>query len=429
MSPLRGNLDPVLIDEMAQNFDHMATVSMFEGLIDKNRLGNAEQLLNSKEFDKALGVKSIRRLNEMIKTKRRFNKAKVKDWHDLKLKDPHEYLRRVGKSLKPLDFKKFGNQTYIDRTNQINKLNASEGIDLSYLTPADERYIHDKLPTESIDTQVAYTQQFRGVPEIEYRKMLGEIAEKNPGFGMSIALARTNTRDSAEASRQIIRGLKLSFQNKETKGFGINIPKVKELNSIFDIEYGNSIDSAAMREGARESGIPLYLIGEFDAGRAGQEFDPDEYKKGLHKILGEPHEVEVSMFSAATTKILPIRGGEKGAHVDKDYMNDLLDEVTNEQILKTHGDSPRLIDGTIVDLNTAGDRITFQQAGEGKLRMYFMDKLLYTKNYNKKGDNTFILDLYKLDASERTVKSWWQRIKDGAEKALERMEVLDGNKL
>jgi len=235
-------------------------------------------------------------------------------------------------------------------------------------------------------------------------------------------LIREGSPDSMKSARGITRGMQLREQNKETKGFGVNIPKVKELDQLFDKHIGPLISDPDSREFIKTGATNLLLANQFDANKLGADFDEDDYTDTLNKMIGEP-------IDWNGTKVLPIRNQDPragGKFHTKSYMKDLLEEMTSAQILKSHGAEPHIVtyEGKVVPitLETNQSGLRLQMISDGRYRMYHKDGMLVNKDWDGVAADSFVLDLYKLDKVERLEKTWYEHAMDYGD------ELINGKK-
>ena len=405
LSPLIGNIDPALVEEMKSNFDHISTITMFEGLVDKNRLGGAEKLLDSKKFDESLGVKGIRRIEDAIARKRRFNKKRQKNYDALKLKNPWGFLSKIGVTVQPLDFQNFDTQNFVDRTRLIRDMNTKHKIELPYLNPQEEDFFLVKLPKQKPDQQIAFLAQLNDIPDAEYFSLTNQVYAKSPTQGAVMGLVRDGSAQALESAKVISAGAILASKNQNTKGGGVNLPKRKDMDAVFDNYVLNAIRDPRLREAVKDSSYFHAVQKTFEANKLGQVVEEEtfenDFKQSINEVVGQP-------FTVNNSTILPIRS-EGGAFVDADYMDDLIQNITNENVQSTHGDQPRLMGGEPIDLDKAEGRLDFAMVGQDQYALSFDGQPLINKK-----NTQFIIDLKRLDKAPKDQRNIIQKLKDQA---------------
>lgn len=382
MSPLQGNLDPALIDEMKNSFGHASTISMFEGLIDKNRLGSAKQLLNSKEFDEDLGVKGIRRIKSEIDRKQRFNKRKTADLYNMKLTKPWTYVKKVGENIPQIDVNNLSPEALFARSRFNSDMAKKHGVDLGFFSPQEEGFVIKKLEKGNPRETQQMMSSINTLPDKEFNGFAFQLMNKVPAYGAVMGVTRGGSPTAEQDSNLILKGMRLIGDTK-AGGEGVKAPSSSKVNEAFDSYLKTSISDPLVREGIRDASFYHYSQRMFEKGEIPVDLDEKEFKKSVDAISGHPLEL-------GGRTVLPFRD-DTGAFVDEDTFEDTFDRLDDEIIEKTHNDVPRTFNGEPVNMEKSGGRINLQNVREGEYYLFIDDRITMDKN-----NKFFILDMRKI---------------------------------
>lgn len=384
IAPLKDTVRPELVEEARKRFENGATMSMFQGMVEKNQLTDAKGLLDSQEYDKALGVDGITKVKSAIDRKKKFNQAKRANFEGMKLKNPWGYLQKAGEKIPQLDLQTMDPDSFLKRSAFIDDMNKKHGLKLQYLAPQEENFFVNELPKQQATKQVEFIGALNQLPRDEYYQVASQVFDKNPAYGAVYGLMRGGNRQAAEDSRLITSGMGLVKKNKETGKKGIFSPSNKQVGDAFDPYVNNSIRDPRQREAVRDAAFYHYSQRQFDKGEFSDELDVEEYQKSVDAIVGQP-------FKFNDSTLLPFRDQKTGQWVEPDDLEDTLDSMTDARVEKAQGDVPRTASGEPINLEKSRDRINLQSVGEGKYWLFVDDKItMDSKN------QFFILDAQKL---------------------------------
>lgn len=307
------------------------------------------------------------------------NKSRSIKLQKLHSSDPWEFWGEVGylnpkNGFKPIDFS--NPNSVLERVDFVDMTSKNTGYDpasIPLLHPQEVDKISDFLSKSDINKMTAFVKNIavNSDPSVSVR-IADQLFQKDPSMGMAMAVAPQDFN----AAQNIIAGRKL-FDTALNKGgttgrAGLLKPSSKDISEAFDAYVGNAIPDPSLRFKMREASFYHYAKGQFDANNDMQAFDNESFNESLEKIFGPTLEMN-------DQKLFSFRD-DAGKFVEPSELEDSFDGLTDEIVMKTHGEVPMTLSGEPVNLEKTQGRFKPKMVGDGLYILTRNGEVLLDKN-------------------------------------------------
>lgn len=335
------------------------TANMFLGLIDKN-VNEAERQFKSKKYDSDLGSDGVVQVGKLINQKQKENAAIAKQIDGLKEKDPYAYMQAQGdtQGLAPLQLD--GDNltgSFQQRQRYIDRAKVQYGIDLPVMTPGEVKNVSKLLENYDDNAATIFIQSLqRSIPPSQYIPLSKQLFKENPALGVALSVAG----DDPDTTRSIVRGNSL-IRNK-----AVAMPSDSKFTEQYFSKLGNAITNPQIRYSSLEAIKADYAAQAQASGIASKDnLDTSTLNKSIEKVIGP---VLTTGKNDATT--LSFRGefgaAKQSRFITQDDWDDMIDDMTKEDIVKAQGYMPTAINGDEISVSQIQKRGEFQAIGDGK---------------------------------------------------------------
>ncbi len=140
LDTLKETHTPEQIEEAREKFEFNAALNSFEGLVGQGKYVDAQELLDSKEYDSYLGDNGIKSVQNLINSQRKVMEREKADFERLKFASPYKYLEKKKEGLSTMGddgFFQLGSPSSItNRLKFIDRAQAQNpGLELPFFAP------------------------------------------------------------------------------------------------------------------------------------------------------------------------------------------------------------------------------------------------------------------------------------------------------
>lgn len=368
------------------------TANLVQGMIERDRLGDAERLLNSRKYDEILGADNTRRAYEMISRKREMFANRQEKLLALKDKEPWKYLTEIGetKGLPPVQLEGDPNaiiNSFAKREQFIAEKSKKHQIQIPFLADREVDILADsvlaKPPTEAAAMMNALD---ASVPDDRLKAKVGmQLFRKEPGLSAAFMIAG----DDKNAAAGIVKGMGLLRSGPSGTGKPVDAPPDNMVEEAFESYVGAAIEDPGARLAMKQAATALMTSNVFARGKSPKDFADADLKEALSSIMGPV--AEINGRKTATFR------GRDGKFLDEDRFEDLVDGLRDSQVESILGDVPRTAGGEPINLKKSSGRITLKAVGDGQYWLYTDEGIALDKNRRP-----FNLNLKKIEGAKRT---------------------------
>lgn len=343
------------LDNFNQTMSKGLVVNTFEGVIEDNRLTEAQAKLDSGEFDESLGAEAKKKIQNMINRQKSLNENKEKKLKSLKKKNSYDYLLAIGETggFEQIDFLNSTDKSFQKRQSYIEAMNEKHDLDLPLFTNEEEDNLINKMLAKADENQkLGIMQKLNNslLPE-QFNSFSEQIYKKEPALGIALSLSG----DDEATTKRIIRGQEI-IKNKT-----MPVDSEKNLLTEFQAEMGNAIGDQDFVRNVFEAVKADWVTKKYQKNEPADVID-DDFKESMKSILGPVLEVNGK-------KTLSFKGRDN-KYVDQDDFEDILDNFDNAFFEKHKIGLPTLATGEKVSsIEDILERATFEPIGEGVYRV------------------------------------------------------------
>lgn len=369
------------------------------GHIMQKDLRSAKAVLNDSKYDDFFNP------NERLALANRINNIedqgikKVQRIDGLKYKSPHKFLEEKGFGSQPnIDFK--GNDdslhdSLVDVMNWHDEAKGKFGFTDKQLPMFSPSYI-EGMERALKEMKPDEMSGFLGrvvvnAPDKVINHLSKQLGDKHPSYGPAMSIAP----DDIETSQNIFAGSRIredaNLKAIQSGKPGTAFPSDRKVQGAFDRIIGNSITNPTVKAQMREAVFDHYVKLQSDTGKPMGTLDSSKFEESFEKIFGEK-------IIVGNRSVLPFRVENK-KFITKSEFTSIIDDMTTEDLMATHGDIMRTTNGEDINLDKSRDRLSLVQFGDGKY------KVLRDMDVVKgKDGRDFVLDMKSLYKHFKTNK-------------------------
>lgn len=333
--------------------------SALEGMIERERLGPAKRLLDSKKYDEVLGAERSQRAYEMINRKA----EAIRDRRDkilaLRFKDPWKFLGAMGETRNLSQLALTGENpeavtnSFHQREVFVNDMAKKYGINLPFVSPMEVDAFTNLFTNTGPREAAMIMNNLDDKTTDKQRVLFGrQVFEKEPSLGVALMVSGDAPADAAK----VVSGM--SLLRRGEAGKAINAPSEDQIGSEFDAQVGEAIEDASLRQALKQAATAHMVKSKFDRGENDMKvISSRDFKESLTALIGPVAHVN-------GRKTLSFRGSN-GSFLDEDDLGDLVDSVTDSEVEKVQGDVPRTMSGEPLNLSRSRGRLTYKVVGDG----------------------------------------------------------------
>ena len=402
LNPLREAAGSAVADEARKRYSQSLSYTMFEGLVEKNNLGAAQQLLGSQKYDEHLGADGIQKVQKLIEIKREQNNSLQNKLNDLKTKNPWEYYMHQGGVANPIAFNPSEDpsggmlrDSILKRQMIVEDARAKLGIDLPMFTPQETDGLIKQLSRAGTRETVSFLSFYdKNITDSQKTVIAQQVFQKEPAIGIALSISN----DAPEDAQRVISGVKLMRTDK-TKLTSVYTPKPgnKDLDATFDTYLGNATEDAEFRRQLKHAATAHYTSMALNSDKVISNFDPELFQESIAAVSAPV--VDINGRRAFSFR------AKDGRFVDPDDLQDFVEDLSDEAIERVHKDVPRDASGRPINVQNAGDRVQYIPDQHGKYIITFDGRV----TLNQKGE-PFVVNLKDIYDSKPEDKSFWKRV-------------------
>jgi len=383
------------VDSINQVGKREITANLVQGMIEKDRLGDAQRLLDSKKYDEVLGADNTRRAYEMIDRKREMFQNRQEKLLSLKGKQPWKYLTEIGetKGLPPVQLEgdpKSIINSFTKRESFIAEKSKKHAMEIPFLSDGEVDYLADSFMARSPTDAAALMNNLDDKISPQQKALIGrQLFAKEPGLSAAMMIAG----DDKNSAAGIVKGMTLLRRGPEGTGKPVDAPADSAVEEAFEAYVGTAIEDPGARLAIKQAATALMTNNVFSRGKSPKDFVDNDLKEALKSVMGPV--ADINGVKTASFR------GKQGQFLNEDQFEDLVDELRDNQVEKILGDVPRTASGDPINLKKANGRIKLKAVGEGQYWIFTEEGLALDKN-----KRPFNLDLKAIEAGKPPGKTW-----------------------
>lgn len=331
--------------------------SAVEGMIQKERLGAAKKLLDSKQYDAVLGADKTKRAYEMIDAKAEAIRNRKEKILELRLSDPWKFLSVMGESPKNVTLVSQDptaiTNSFQAREQFVTDMSKKYGIQLPFVSPLEAKvFINQFMQGNAKDAASVMNSFDQKVTDRQRMLFAREVFEQEPGLGVAF-MAAAKAQDVAAA---IIEGQGLLRNGKGGKA--VNAPSEGKVAEAYDAVVGEAIQDSSFRVATKQAAVAYLVKKKLDRGEADlKDINSSDFKESFEKIVGPIAHIN-------GTRTLSFRG-KSGKFLDEDQLADLVDSLNDKEIQKAQGAMPLTKSGEPMRIEKRRGRFGLKATGDG----------------------------------------------------------------
>lgn len=349
-------------DELQEQKDAMlsgAVSSRIDGLLAEGRTVEAQSILDSKDFDEALGADGIL-LNErkISKYEQTAQNLAIKN-AELKQSKPWKWVQTTPTVPQPpvLDMQNDPVNSFVQRDIYLENMQATQGIELDFMQPQEVDALQELLTVgnarqnaESMATLASY------IPDERFNEVTKQLFDKQPSLGVAFGLAN----EDQNISEDIVRGQKFLDNN------AVKMPSKGNFDMKFFELVQKAIPDPELRKKALEAVRAGYAAETFRQGDETGILSTDILEGVMNRVIGP-----VVGYNDLST--LSFRD-ERGQYVDAEAFKDTIDNLTTKDIETVQDDIPRMFNGSPLNMRDIREFGEFVAVGDGRYLIKTFDE-------------------------------------------------------
>jgi len=364
-----------------------------DGMLQQGNIEQAEALLNSKKYDDVLGSDSIKSAQGRINRFKSQQASLQKKLNKLRKDKPWEFVVASGinEGLAPIDFQGDLSDTITQRQLFIDRVKTDHNLGLPLLMPQEVDMLQNFFESSSEPEVAGFLSRFKtSLTNDQALTVSQQLFEKNKASGAALGVAD----DDAKTAQNVLRGVNL-IANK-----ALVTPSDREMQEEFFSKLDRAVRSPEVRGVMFEGVKALYAQKAFSEGITTGVLDTDLLEESMNELVGPVVYEDRNLFRADRLGTLSFRDPDTGQFLESDEFDDVMDDLTFEQVQKTHGDVPRNVNGESIpleDIQKLGELVV---VGDGLYHIIFNLDNSRQFAVDSKG-NPFVLDLRQIYQAQK----------------------------
>lgn len=401
LGPLKEAAGVKVSESARTEFAKGLSLTMFQGLVEKNNLGAASQLLSSRKYDEHLGAEGILHVQQLIDIRQKQNVERAQKMQEMKYKSPWEFYLHSGGQANPIAFDPGQDPTgnslrnsLLQRQSIVLDAKQKMDLDLPMFTPQEtDGLIRHLKNTGTKDTLDFFSFYDRNITDEQKNLISRQVFEKEPSMGIALSISN----DAPEDAQRVITGTKL-MRSDPSKITAVFAPKdgTVDVEAAFDTYLGNATEDADFRRQLKDAAMAHYTTMALRSDKAVSSFDPELFKESIAAV-------SAPVFDHNGRDVFSFRD-KTGKFVDQSNFEDFAGQIDDQMIESLHGDVPRTISGEPINVSKGSGQVSFIPAQSGRYYVLFQGRATVDKS-----GRPFVLnmkDLYDKNHQD----SFWQRI-------------------
>jgi hypothetical protein len=398
LSPLSQAASKQVVDVAREKFHQNLAANMFESMVQKNSLGEAQATLNSKEFDSYLGADGIQKVQALIETRKKQNEYDQTKLVELKEKNPWEYYQKVGGKVNTIAFDPSIDPTgtalkdsILKREGVVHDAKVKYGVDLPILSPQETKGFVKALKAAGTNETLSFLSFYdKNITDEQKIIISRQVFKEEPSMGIALSISN----DAPEDAQKIISGQRLLREEKGEVLNAVYTPKAagKTLDETFDTYIGNASENPEFRKQIKSAALAHYTHAALRSDKTVTGFDEDLFKKSIAAV-------SAPVFDVNGRDVFSFRD-KAGTQVDADQFDDFITNLKDKDIQTFQGDVPRTAGGEPIQIEKNSGDVSFINDSYGNYFLLYKNRM----TLDKKGQ-PFILKAK--DIYDKKPKTWW----------------------